>query len=81
MDGHVLSLLMAVLSPVGGHAHTLGAVGTRGSDGPTVFCVTDLNTLPKLQVFQFVIIVEKVDVKAAVVAKDFFDTEVTPVVG
>jgi hypothetical protein len=43
--------------------------------------MTDLNTLPKLQIFQFVVIVKKVDVKAAVVAKDFFDTEVTPVVG
>jgi hypothetical protein len=71
---------MAVLSPVGGHAHTLGAVGTRGCDGPTVFRMTNLNTLPKLQIFQFVIIVEKVDVKSTVVAKDFFDAEVAPVI-
>jgi hypothetical protein len=72
---------MAVLSPVGRHAHTLGAVGTRGCDGPTVFCVADLNTFPKLEIFQFVIIVKEVDVKAAVVAKDFFDTEIAPVIG
>jgi hypothetical protein len=81
VDGHVLSLLVAVLSPVGGHTHTLGTVGTRGSDGPTVFCMADLDALPKLHIFQFVIIMKKVDVKATVVAKNFFDTKVTPMVG
>ena len=69
------------MSPVGGHTHTLGAVGTRGSDGPAVFWMPDLNTFPELEIFQFVIIVEKVDVKTTVVAKDFFDTEVAPMVG
>jgi hypothetical protein len=80
MDGHVLSLLMAVLSPVGRHAHTFGAVGTRGSDGPAVFRMPNFNALPKLQIFQFVIIMEKVDIKATIIAKDFFDTEVAPMI-
>jgi hypothetical protein len=81
MDGHVLSLLVAVLSPVGGHTHTLRAIGTRGGDGPTVFWMTNFNTLPKLRVFQFVIVVEKVDVKSTIVTKDFFNAEVAPMIG
>jgi hypothetical protein len=43
--------------------------------------MTNLNTLPKFGIFQFVIIVEKVDIESAVVAKDFFDAEVAPMVG
>jgi hypothetical protein len=81
MNGHVLSLLVTVLRPVRRHTHTPGAIGTRSSDGPTVFWMTNLNTLPKLGIFQFVIIVEKVDIESAVVAKDFFDAEVAPMVG
>jgi hypothetical protein len=81
MDGYVLSLLVAVLSPVGRHAHTLGTIGARSSNGPTIVWMTNLNTLPKLGIFQFVIIVEKVDIKSTVVAKDFFDAEVAPMVG
>lgn len=43
--------------------------------------MADLNALPKFGIFQFVIIVEKVDIKSTVVAKDFFDAEVAPMVG
>jgi hypothetical protein len=81
VDGYVLRLLMAVLRSVGGHTHTLGAIGTRGGDGPTIIRMTQLNASPKLGIFQFVIIVEKVDVKSTIVAKDFFDAEVAPMVG
>jgi hypothetical protein len=43
--------------------------------------MTQLNASPKLGIFQFVIIVEKVDVKSTIVAKDFFDAEVAPMIG
>jgi hypothetical protein len=43
--------------------------------------MTRFNTFPEFEIFQFVIIVEEVDVKSTVVAKDFFDTEIAPVIG
>jgi hypothetical protein len=43
--------------------------------------MTNFNTLPKLRVFQFVIVVEKVDVKSTIVTKDFFNAEVAPMIG
>jgi hypothetical protein len=67
MKGHVFSFLFAIEGPIGRKTDSLITTIGRGIDRPTVIPATYINPLPKLQVFDLVLLIYKVNVKSAVV--------------
>jgi hypothetical protein len=76
----VLRFYLAVKRAIRGHANPFGRTVAAITNNPTLILRTNRDTPPELCVFYFVVFVQIVDIKTTDVGKNFFNTEITPMI-